>query len=262
MTAQGHGRLGREHRSRLAIVGAERPDLAAVEVQGAEGLASGHEWERQRAVHAPLGGMAAEARPPLLLSHVGDLDQRLVDHARKARALANLVDGGRTCGTVWAVGTTATNQFEEPSLGREPQPLRTTGPGSCGCHLIARLGLSFGEDEMTPEQLRFSTASAVTTGATAPVRSGRFRIATSRDLDTVVVTVHGDLDVTGARHLGSVLADIIDGQDDLSVVVDLHDASAADTSGLTSFSLRAVRPDRRPRARCSPSWPVPTANPP
>ena len=44
------------------------------------------------------------------------------------------------------------------------------------------------------------------------VRSAHFSIAVSRALGSVVVAVHGNLDVPGARHLGSVLVDLIDDQ--------------------------------------------------
>jgi anti-anti-sigma regulatory factor len=46
---------------------------------------------------------------------------------------------------------------------------------------------------------------------------------------TVVVTVHGELDRSRAVRLGHMLADLIDGQGNLSVVVDLHAATETDT---------------------------------
>lgn len=58
---------------------------------------------------------------------------------------------------------------------------------------------------------------------------------------TVVVTVHGELDRTRAAQLGHVLADLIDGQGNLSLVVDLHDATAADTKALSVFADAAER---------------------
>ncbi len=98
---------------------------------------------------------------------------------------------------------------------------------------------------MTPEQVLSSTATAVSVSPMATVRSARFGIAISRALGTDVVTVHGELDATGARHLGSVLADIIDGQGNLGVVVDLHDASAADASGLSVLAAVADKASHR-----------------
>lgn len=78
---------------------------------------------------------------------------------------------------------------------------------------------------------------------TAAARSAHFSIAISRALGTVVVTVHGDLDPPGAKHLGSVLADLIYGQGNLDVVVDLHDASAA--KGLEVFAAAAKQASQR-----------------
>ncbi|MEO6628398.1 MAG: STAS domain-containing protein [Aquihabitans sp.] len=77
------------------------------------------------------------------------------------------------------------------------------------------------------------------------VRSAPFSITISRALGTVVVTVHGDLDEVGARHLGTVLVEIIDGQGNLAVVVDLHDATALDGSGLSVFVTAAAQASRR-----------------
>ncbi len=71
-----------------------------------------------------------------------------------------------------------------------------------------------------------STAGPVTPGD-APVPFG---VAVSRDRGTVVVTVHGYLDLAGAQHLDAVLADLIDGQGNLAVVIDLHDAGDAGMS--------------------------------
>ncbi|MGH9156921.1 MAG: STAS domain-containing protein [Acidimicrobiales bacterium] len=80
---------------------------------------------------------------------------------------------------------------------------------------------------------------------TTTTPSARFSIAISRALGTVVVTVHGDLDVPGAGHLSSVLADLIDGQGNLAVMIDLHDASAVDASGVSVLASAAERARRR-----------------
>ncbi|MGH9156187.1 MAG: STAS domain-containing protein, partial [Acidimicrobiales bacterium] len=67
-----------------------------------------------------------------------------------------------------------------------------------------------------------------------------------RALGTVVVTVHGDLDGAGAGKLSIVLADLIDGQGNLAVVVDLHDAGASDVGGaLAVFAAAARKAGRR-----------------
>ncbi len=60
-----------------------------------------------------------------------------------------------------------------------------------------------------------------------------------------MVTVHGELDVTRAAHLGSILSDLIDGQGNLSITVDLHDATASDADSLWVFSEAAERARRR-----------------
>lgn len=66
-----------------------------------------------------------------------------------------------------------------------------------------------------------------------------------RQLGTVVVTVHGELDMPRASHLGNILADLIDGQGNLSVVVDLHDATTAEPDSLLVFIEAAERVRRR-----------------
>ncbi len=78
---------------------------------------------------------------------------------------------------------------------------------------------------------------------TAPVT--HFSIVIGRQLGTVVVTVHGDLDSSRAGHLGNILADLIDGQGNLSVVVDLHDATTTDPDSLLVFTDAAERARRR-----------------
>ncbi|MGH9150411.1 MAG: STAS domain-containing protein [Acidimicrobiales bacterium] len=77
------------------------------------------------------------------------------------------------------------------------------------------------------------------------ITSTHFSIAIGRALGAVVVTVHGNLDVAGSRHLDSVLADLIDGQGNLAVVVDLQDASAAGASGPSVLAAAADRAARR-----------------
>jgi anti-anti-sigma factor len=68
-------------------------------------------------------------------------------------------------------------------------------------------------------------------------------IVVGRDQATVVVTVHGELDPPRAAQLGQVLADLIDGQGNLSLAVDLHDAIAADAP-LSVFADAADRTRR------------------
>ncbi len=82
-----------------------------------------------------------------------------------------------------------------------------------------------------------------------PERPGSHRTRSSivigRFQGTVVVTVHGELDVIRAAHLGSILSDLIDGQGNLSITVDLHDATASDADSLWVFSEAAERARRR-----------------
>lgn len=91
-----------------------------------------------------------------------------------------------------------------------------------------------------------SGADAVAATAVTASRSAHFGIAISRSMGTVVVTVHGELDVTAARHLGGLLADIIDGEGNLGVLVDLQDASgAAADGGASMFAATAELASKR-----------------
>lgn len=73
-------------------------------------------------------------------------------------------------------------------------------------------------------------------------RSG---IVVSRYQGTVVVTIHGDLDGPRAGDLGYMLADLIDGQGNRSIIVDLHDATAVDPRWLSVFTDAVARACRR-----------------
>lgn len=70
-------------------------------------------------------------------------------------------------------------------------------------------------------------------------------IVIGRHQGTVVVTVQGEIDLPRAAHLGAALADLIDGQGNLSVVVDLHGATATDADCLWVFTEAAERARRR-----------------
>jgi len=69
-------------------------------------------------------------------------------------------------------------------------------------------------------------------------------IVIGRYRGTVVVTVHGDLGPTRAAHLGLILTDLIDGQGNLSLIVDLHDATATDAASVSVFADAAERAGR------------------
>ena len=70
-------------------------------------------------------------------------------------------------------------------------------------------------------------------------------IAIARSAGTVVVTVSGELDAEKSKHLGVILADLIDGQGNMSILVDLHEASAADPDCLWMLTEAAERAHRR-----------------
>lgn len=53
-----------------------------------------------------------------------------------------------------------------------------------------------------------------------------------RQLTAVVVTVSGELDISGATRLGAVLGDLIEGQGNQNVVVDVRDIAGVDPAGL------------------------------
>jgi anti-anti-sigma factor len=61
---------------------------------------------------------------------------------------------------------------------------------------------------------------------------GRFR-------GTVVVTLHGDLEVNGAGGLSGVLCDLIDGQGNLAVIVDVRDIDTIDDSTVHTLAVAA-----------------------
>lgn len=85
-----------------------------------------------------------------------------------------------------------------------------------------------------------------------PGRSPRRRVATppfslivTRALGTVVVTVHGELGLSASAPLGIVLADLIDGQGNLAVVVELPGLERVGPAGLEVLSAAAVALERR-----------------
>ena len=70
-------------------------------------------------------------------------------------------------------------------------------------------------------------------------------IAVRRSQGTVVVTVQGQLDAGSSTHLGGILADLIDGQGNMSILVDLHEATATDPDCLWILTEAAERAHRR-----------------
>jgi hypothetical protein len=74
-------------------------------------------------------------------------------------------------------------------------------------------------------------------GATSPTG-----VVVGRYQGTVMVTVHGELDAPKVAHLRLLLADLVEGQGNISVVVDLQDATAAagDPNGVEIFAAEAT----------------------
>jgi anti-anti-sigma regulatory factor len=70
-------------------------------------------------------------------------------------------------------------------------------------------------------------------------------IAVARSAGTVVVTIRGHIDAQASQHLGSILADLIDGQGNMSVLVDLREAGATDPDCLWMLTEAAERAHRR-----------------
>lgn len=70
-------------------------------------------------------------------------------------------------------------------------------------------------------------------------------IAVARSAGTVVVTIRGRIDAQASEHLGGILADLIDGQGNMSVVVDLCEATATDPDCLWMLTEAAERAHRR-----------------
>ena len=93
-----------------------------------------------------------------------------------------------------------------------------------------------------------------------PNRPRPWRVDVGRTLGAVVVTVQGELTLGTASALGDNLADLIDGQGNMFVVVDLRSAMVADARGLEvlvsarrsledrggRFLLSAPRPEALP----------------
>jgi anti-anti-sigma factor len=82
-------------------------------------------------------------------------------------------------------------------------------------------------------------------GGDAPVPITPCQIRIARSAGTVVVTVRGEIDAEKAADLGGILADLIDGQGNLSIVVDLQEASATDPDCLWILTEAAERAHRR-----------------
>jgi anti-anti-sigma factor len=88
-------------------------------------------------------------------------------------------------------------------------------------------------------------SEARTPRAAAPASPDPAKVVVGRYQRTVVVTVHGGLDHPRAANLGHILADLIDGQGNLSLVVDLRDATAAGAAWVSVLAEASERARRR-----------------
>ncbi len=108
-----------------------------------------------------------------------------------------------------------------------------------GCDVVdhARPGplTTFGEPQFSTPAEAWNRSGAG--GSPAPVGS----LAIGRFLTTVVVTVHGAVDRPASAALAATLGDLIDGQGNLAVVVDLRDVCGIDRSGVDALSAAAAR---------------------
>lgn len=75
--------------------------------------------------------------------------------------------------------------------------------------------------------------------------SADYTLDVARKRGQVVVTVQGDLGLAGAIRLGAVLGDLIDGQGNLTVRVDLRRAGVVDPAGLGVLDVAARLARRR-----------------
>ncbi|MGH9265270.1 MAG: STAS domain-containing protein [Acidimicrobiales bacterium] len=84
-------------------------------------------------------------------------------------------------------------------------------------------------------------------GRAGPGMPGHARpsVVIGRYQGTIVVTVHGELDPSGAEHLDRMLADLIEGQGNMSLIVDLHDATATDPGRVSVLADAAECARRR-----------------
>ena len=78
-----------------------------------------------------------------------------------------------------------------------------------------------------------------------PERPHGWRLRVGRSFGAVVVTVHGDIDARRASLLDSVLSDLIDGQGNLFVVVDLSDVVMSDLDAVDVLSAARASLEER-----------------
>lgn len=86
--------------------------------------------------------------------------------------------------------------------------------------------LPFGAAGSAPVQLQ----------SAGDARPAEFRMVIGRALGTVVVTLHGDVVSAVVPRLRAVLTDLIDGQGNLSVALDLRDVQRVDPIAMAVFA--------------------------
>lgn len=82
---------------------------------------------------------------------------------------------------------------------------------------------------------------AANSGAHRRARGPAGSLVVGRYMGTVIVTLHGELHRRASVYLAGVLRDLIDGQGNLAVVVDLADVDGIDRSGLDVLASAAAR---------------------
>lgn len=70
-------------------------------------------------------------------------------------------------------------------------------------------------------------------------RSVDMSLVVGRALGTVVVTLHGDLGGSGSAYVAAVLDDLIDGQGNLAVCIDLHRVRSIDCATVEALAVAA-----------------------
>lgn len=71
------------------------------------------------------------------------------------------------------------------------------------------------------------------------VRTVGMSLVISRALGTVVVTLRGKLDGSGSAYLAAILDDLIDGQGNLAVVIDLNSVGSIDCASVEALAVAA-----------------------
>jgi anti-anti-sigma factor len=107
--------------------------------------------------------------------------------------------------------------------------------GSHPASITDRRRIGDGPQASRPVRALFERGPAgrwMPSAADSPTPDPAFALAIARAMGVVVVTAHGPLDAANGAVLKSVLADLIEGQGNMNVIVDLHDVAVVDPSSL------------------------------